>query len=309
MSQALTLTNIIDEIKRRGLVPTNQSTFNTTDFEEFINDELFSRIVPTVMSVNEEYFVNSTDLALVSGQDEYDIPSKAIGGKLRDIWLVDSAGNRQNIPRYSLEEVSQSNYVSNNNTSGFYIKGNKIVLINTPTNSSDSLRVFYFRRPNKLAGSSQGGQVTNVNTGLNQLTLTSVPASWVNGSSTLDIQTQALNFDLKYEDVVLTTKSGFTITIPDVTGISVGDWVFSSGYAGVPMVPIEAHRLLAHAATIKTLEAMGDFDAADRAEKKYMTMKEEVMTTISPRVDGAPKKVVALNGVFNSSRNYSNWRS
>lgn len=306
MAHELTTSDLIDEVKRRASVPTNQSLFQTADFEAFLNDELFNRVVPLIMRTREEYFVNSVDESFVANQSDYKVPNQAIGGKLRDIWLVDSGGNVENIPRLTPEEVSL-NYYSNYQGYGFYMKGNNIVIHPTPTTTDRSIRKFYYRRPNNLT-STLGAKVTNVNIGLNEVTVDSAPSSWVAGTTQVDVQGHDSNFELILESQLISVKSGNVITLPDVSTISVGDYIATEDYSVVPMIPAEGFRLLAQAAANRCLEALGDHDAVAVGEKKYEKMEKSFLDTITPRIDGAPKKIVSTSGVFNRSRiNTNNW--
>lgn len=307
MSHGMTVTNLIDDIKRRVTVPTNQNLFSTTDFIEFLNDEMFTNIVPFIMAAREEYFVTYEDAALVANQDAYNIPEEAIGAKVRDIWLVDSAGNIENVPQLSLEEVS--NTTAYDSTFGFYPRGNKIVLVPTPTGTGKTLRIHYYRRPNRLAYTTSGGYVTAIDTGTNTLTLSSVPTSWTTGTK-VDIQSDSLHYDLVFDNESLTGVAGTNVTIADVTGIALGDYVYAHGYSAIPMLPADVHPILAQAAAVKCLEALGDHEAYQVAERKYQMMLQNLSKLIEPRVDGASKKIVNLDGPFTSrrSRKGPNWR-
>lgn len=307
MSHGLTTSELIAEVKRRASVPTTQILFSVADFEAFLNDEMFSRIVPLIMRSREEFFVQYETTAIVADQAEYDIPSKAIGMKLRDVILLDSANNQQNVPRLSPEEVSL-NYVPSQAPYGFMLRANKVTLIPTPKSSTHSLRLSFFRRPNKLS-STRGRQITAIDTGTNTITVSSIPSGWVIGTE-LDIQTHDYNFELAYEETAIVNISGTDITLTSVANLAVGDYVWEAGYCNVAMIPIEGHYLLAQAAAIKCLEALADHEAANDARQVYAMMEKDFIDTITPRVEGQPKKIVSTTGVFRngSTRQYTNWR-
>ena len=79
---------LIANIKRRCAVPTSQLTFSDQDFCDLANDEMQGSVVPTIMSTREEYFVAYTDVTVNSSTGIIDIPSEAVGGKLRSVCYI-----------------------------------------------------------------------------------------------------------------------------------------------------------------------------------------------------------------------------
>lgn len=306
MSHGLHITDLIAEVKRRINVPTNQSLFSTTDFEAFLNDELFTRIVPLVLRAREEFFVSSTDTSIAANTKTYKIPENSIGSKLRDVVFVDSNGNEEDMPRLSHEETVES-YQVRNTSYGFKLQGNSIVLYPTPTSATGSVRFYYYRKPNILS-TSKSYKITDVNTGSNQITLESIPSGWTT-STYIDVQESADYHDLTLENTQIQAISTNVVTLTSVSGVEVGDYACDTGYSAYPMIPAEGHRILAQAAAINCLQAIKDLDAMAIAEKKYEMMASDFLESISPRVDGAPKKIVNNSGVFHTSRyrTINNW--
>jgi hypothetical protein len=63
----------------------------------------------------------------------------------------------------------------------------------------------------------------------------------------------------------------------------------------VPQVPYDMFPLLVQRGVIKVLEALGDTQNLTIAERRYQDMAADFARTVSPRIDGAPKKIVNRN--------------
>ena len=165
MAVQYTTTQLVAAIKRRGSIPSSQQLFTTEDFVALANDEMETVIVPSIMSVREEYFVGYTDIAVASSNTpvEVNIPADAIGQKLRDVCWVDTNGQLTSIPRLELEQASGTIQLdSYGQSSGFMVRANKIILY--PSNQgTGTLRLYYFKRPMQLASSQNSGQITAIN--------------------------------------------------------------------------------------------------------------------------------------------------
>lgn len=147
-----TSTDIIESVKRRISIPISQNTFDEEDILLFANEELVMNQVPSVMQFNEEFFVTHVDVPLVTGTLNYQIPDRAIGRKFRDIYLVDSNGNENEMANILIEDKNSfQNSGSNSDYDKFYMKGDDVVLITSPQSTlSGSIRFYYYLRPNQL---------------------------------------------------------------------------------------------------------------------------------------------------------------
>jgi hypothetical protein len=292
---------LIASIKRRASMPNSQSLFGDDVIVKIATDELWDTVVPFLMSNREEYLVKVKYVELVAGEDTIDIPSGAVGMKLRDISVVTNANTISEsfwgLPRIEPDQIS-TGYTAYR--SGFYVQANQIILWPNP-NVAQTLRMTYFRRPNELVETTDCGQVTSIDTGLNTLTLGNVPVSWTAGTR-IDVISNVPGFDTVFEDLTLVTASSPTVELADVTGISVGDWICITGESCIPQVPLECHQLLAQASVVKCLESLKDTEGMQLAQAKLSEMFKAFENMTTPRVDGRPKVINRQNGVFLSSR-------
>jgi hypothetical protein len=146
--------DIINAIKRKVAVPLSQVTYSEQDILDFVSEELDSAIVPMVLGYHEEYFVFTEVKPLVSNELYYSIPERAIGGRLRDMFFLNSTNQRSEM--VYINQDNRTKYSDNANSNGnifrYTIEGNDIVIVSSTSEItlSGSLEMKYFLRPNRL---------------------------------------------------------------------------------------------------------------------------------------------------------------
>lgn len=153
-----TSNDLIEAVKRKMAFPISQVTFTNDNILEFATEELFMSQVPSVLQYHEEYFVTDKIVPLVANQSRYDIPDRAIGMKLRDLYFQDTNGNL-----HQMVNVGPSNdYFFGNNSNGYQnprnycLESNEIVLKpNVGPGVTGSLVIKYYLRPNSLVENSR----------------------------------------------------------------------------------------------------------------------------------------------------------
>lgn len=296
-----TTAGLISAIKRKASVPANQNLFTDADFAEILDGELRTYIVPLLMRVREEYLVTSSDTSIVSGTASYEIPAQAVGKKLRSLYQVTDAGDLVEIPRLNPEDIAIDRRLVR--PYGYYVQGDNIVLYPSPT-SSGTLRMFYYRRPNKLVKTSYAAKVSNINVGANEVTCESVPSAWTT-NTLLDCIDKEPSFKVNLEGTQASLIAGYILTLPAATValLEVGDWIAETGESPLPQAPVETFDLLEQAAILKVLEAMGDQSGGfQAAAAKLQQLEANVIDMISPRVDGNPKKITSNRGIWSSTK-------
>lgn len=83
----MTSSDLINSVKRKISLPTFQNSTSDQDILDFASEELLISQVPSILSVHEEYYVYTQDVALVPQKTKYPIPERAIGIKLRDVFF------------------------------------------------------------------------------------------------------------------------------------------------------------------------------------------------------------------------------
>ena len=293
-----TTTGMIASIKRRGVLPDSQILYDPDDLVNIMTEELQSIIVPLIMAVREEYFVVNVDQSISTNQNTFFIPFRAIGMKLRDVVLVNSQGTEIPLPRYSPEDIK--NQINNSRFEiGVYLDNDRVLFIPTTTDySAYTLRMKIFRRPNNLIQASQSGKITAINTVTKQVTLATLPSIFTT-SLTYDFIKGMPSFRAHAEAQPITTILGFVLTFTNAlpSDLAVGDYVAETGFSPIPQIPYEVHRLLEQRVVVKIMEGLKDSTGRKLAIDNYDEMVKEFERIVTPRVDGAPKKVVSTRGI------------
>ena len=304
MAVDYTTTELIKSLKRRASMPTSQSTFLPVDFVALMNDEMHSVLLPRIKDTREEYFVTYTDTALVDGQSSYTIPSRAAGNSLRDVVLVDVNGKESPLPRLAPEDVKETNSNFQGTTLiGHILRDNKIIVIPEPANpaAGDAVRFYFERRPNNLILESAAAQITAINSGTRQVTVTNQPSAWT-AALDYDVISNAPPFSSIADDQGISAIGSNILTFDSLpTGIAVGQWIAPAGESPIPQLPYEAHHVLAQLGAVKALEILGKPSEVKIARESAGEMLRFFISLITPRNDGSQKKIVNRNSLFGGS--------
>lgn len=306
---------VISTSLRRGLIPSDQSTFTCCDILEIGNEEISIHVAPMIIRLHEEYFVVDQDVAVCSCQVRYKIPYRAIGNKLRDVQYVTADGTYYKMTRVSIEDRTHCfDYGYGSFTLKYYVDADGIVLLGTPTNAG-SLRFSYYLRPSELVLEDRAGTISSISTcscaGTTTYTLTSFPDHF-NSTCVFDVvQSKSPNkisvFD-KTKTTSCSTAKTITFTSADLkivdicsTGtvaanISVGDYVMKAEESIVPQLPTELHPILAQRIAVKMLEALGDTEGMQNAQKELERMEFAAGTLVDNRSEGSPQKILNKRG-------------
>lgn len=283
--------NLVTAILRRSFAPSSQRTYESTDLLAVADEIIETTLVPQISKVREEFFVNHTDLPVTADQNAYDIPARAAGLIVREIWWIDPAGAvTPDFPRYEPEEISGA---ATGNPSGFYLKNNQIILDRVPTSTSGAvLRVFFLLSPSRHVLSTSAGVISAI-TG-NIVTVSSIPAAWATGN-VFDLIRQDGGQEPRAIDYTSTLVNGSDITfasVPDT--LRVGDYVALAGETPVVQLPSNFRVALVQGVAAQILGDMS-MPGADRALKNFETIMTQQLAFITPRVQGEDRQTVASN--------------
>lgn len=300
-----TTDDLITSIKKRGIIPTSQKTFETADFIRFMDEELTNAIVPGLMDVRENYFLAIYDQALQSGVDAYQLHPRAIGMKLKNLYVIKADNTQLRLYMRNIDElpsIANPNFLTGSDPFGFYFIDNTIHIINTPTDTSngDLLRQYYYLRRNTLVPSVEVGVVTAINTGTNTVTVNSLPAAFTN-ALLYDIVKGTPSFSNRAMDLVVTSISGsditFSATLP--TDTALGDSICLAGQSNLPQIPVEMFPILSQRTLIRCLRANGDAVGSQNAIQDLAVMENSALSQFKVRADDQSKKVVSPTGISN----------
>jgi len=291
---------LLENTRTNCLTPEADALFTDTRLLSVLSFEQMTTLVPQIMKTQEEYFVHIYDVLLSTSTDgTYPIPDRAVGKKLRDVALVDAAGNEQYITRINPADVkfmSPSVTAQTNWVNGFYLQNNSVKLFAGIPAQYVYIRYRYYRRPNNLCATDAAAQVTAIDIGTLTVTCGSVPGDWV-VTDTVDIISQHPSFDSLADDTAITAINNSDVTLTALpANLEVGDWLSLSGTTPIPQLPYEAHPVLGQLGACKALEAMGDANV-EMAWARYKQMSSDFYTSITPRTDSPAQKIVSPNNI------------
>lgn len=312
--------SLVKSVYRGILSPNSQNTLQPEDIIAFLDQEMRTSIVPLVLAAQEEFWVTNIDQPVLQGVTHYKIPKRSAFATWRDVVFVDNNQMEINMSMLSPEYLKLT-YPAGGNPPlyvfGFILQNDEIILY-PPTLSTPvqyKLRMKIKRRPNNLTQVTNCAQIVNINTTTKVVTVNAVPPTWTT-SDTFDIIPNSPQFTSLRDDQTISTINVNNITFSSpgndpFTGqplnplpyntqsntytMQIGDWICPAQMSCIPQVPYDMFALLVQRGMIRSLEALGDTQNLQVAERRYQDMAVDFARTVSPRIDGTPKKIVNRN--------------
>lgn len=313
MSRVLTTDGLIRAVRTRGAIPSDTATYTDDVIIDVLNEEIDTGLLSSILSVSEEYLVNYADVPIVSGTTKYKIPYRAVGNKLRDVFLVDTAGNVYECTRISLEDISgyQGNQISDySHLNQFYVENDGIIIRNTQLSNFAAVRFYYYLRPSRLVKESAACQITAIDTNTGVISVSNLPTTF---SSLPQIDFVAnktpnkiISFDKAITAVSISTNPKTITLSPSLipSDLAVGDWICKAEETPIPNIPTEWQPVLAQRAAVYLMESMGDTEGLNNAKAKLEKIERSVMELTDNRVEGAPQKILNRNGLLSGRSRY-----
>lgn len=286
---AYTTSTLLTAIGRRAFIPVGQTTFENTDLLAIASENIRSEIVPIMMKIREEYFVYHTDYDVTANQQSYDIPARAVGMVVREIHYINSSGTITKLTRDEPEQLISTTKTASVPAS-FFLKNNQIWLTTIPDSTVGTLRVYFMLMPNELVEVTSAAVISNINTGTNVVTVTSIPATWVTGNI-FDFIRQDGAHECVAFDKTSTLVSGSDITFASLPStLRVGDYVALQGYSPLVQLPSEFRDLVAQSVACYILEKMR-LPGAQAERQLYEKALTSIRDMLVPRTQGSPRSV------------------
>lgn len=295
--------DLVNTVKLRCMLPTSSSAPGTadTDVLAHANDELQSRCVPLLLSMNEEFLASTIDVPLVGGQAVYRVPDRCAASKLRDVTLL--VGNVViHLPRIEPEMLNQFVTNATGTPVAFVVEAGGIRLVPTPGAIGMSLRMRYFVRPGVMATTGFAVLTSASVSGLTA-TLGQTLAPTSSDGHLYDVVAARPPFELLAMDGVCTDAVAANpshITFASVSpGIQAGDYLCYRDTSPLVQLPVEMHSLIAQLTVCRMLQQLGQYDKLDRATREVDRLEKVALNCLTPRVDSAPRK---MRGILQSQR-------
>jgi hypothetical protein len=291
-----TSTDLLASVRRRTGMPAAAGLFSDAEILTCIDEETRSYVVPFVLAEREDYWTANYDVTLVDGTTSYRLPYRAVGGKLRDVYVVDANGNAASIPRITRNDLTDARY-------GFYFAGNSLTLVNSGqtdvTRLGVTLRMAYYLRPNALVATTSAAVVTALDTAARTMTFSA--CATLASATSFDVIRAKPGFETLGFDLAGSINGGntvVTLTGALPTGLEVGDYVCLPQQTPVAQVPAELHDLLAQRVAVQILKAKNLSDKAGVAESELKTLGALALKMIAPRVEGESQQIINRRGLY-----------
>lgn len=311
--------DLITNAKLRAFLPnsnTSTTSLQDSDILRLANDELWGSLTPRVQAAVQEYFVVEYSFPIVPPQVAFDLPPRATGGQLRDVYIIPSGGTvfqRRRIPRLTPEQIQSHLAIpgpqqTSFGPSGFWMQGNQVVLYPFTT-MPDTVVLSTFFRPNQMVLSSTCNQIQSVNYATGDVTFVANPNLSIYANGVLcDFVRGVPGFDPLIFDIPIVSGAGAVLNFnalqlqTQAARIAPGDWVSLAGTACVPQIPQTLHPILAARTALRIARAIGDKDNGAVLEKDVGDMESSMYQVLEPRVEGKVETVVPSNDLLGTSR-------
>ena len=289
-----TTANLIDSIVTRAQLPDTTNTKTISAPANLLNlatEEMRIKLVPFVMDSHKDFYVRTLDIPLVAYQTDYPLPTRAIGNVIRSLRMVNGTTDMPLIP-VERDEVPTMTAAQ---PFGYFFENNNIVLYPAPSSTGPVLRLRYFIRPNRLEQVINCAQISAINTGLNQVTVSTIPTAWGTGT-VVDLISQINPYSCSAIDQAISTVSGTTITFAALpSSLAVNDFIALAEYSPLPQMPEEYQPVLSQMVVCKCLEATGDRQGLAAALADLKINVKNAVSLITPRDMARPEKIVGNN--------------
>lgn len=108
-----------------------------------------------------------------------------------------------------------------------------------------------------------------------------------------------------YPNAINTTLKTISFSTEYAPDLVIGDYITKAEESIVPNIPTELHPIVAQRVAVACLEAMGDEQNKQSAERQLAKLEKAASKIISNRVEGANKKIKNRHGTLSNSRKRS----
>lgn len=291
-------------LKRNITLPANQALMDDDDLLEMADDALERYIVPAIISMRQDYFVNKITVPCVDDQEAYTIPSRAIGRGLREIKLQvgDDTHNLRDLALGSIDHSERR--LTTGEPTMFYFQGDLIILQPT-ANSGYTLHLWFNQQTSKLIPVSSAAKVTGFTA--TTVTLDAFPNTFVTGAVVdfirNDSGARTLKIDASVTNAATPTLTFASDVIP--SDLAVGDYVAIARQTPVVQIPDEFVPALETATAMQVLYSISDYEGYQEKKNQLAQDIQNAQKLMEPRIQGEPTKIVNYNGILRRPRNLS----
>lgn len=286
--------------------------FTDADITAMLNEQVGSYLYDLLRPFAQNYAVQSFDQPLVTGQQTYSIPDRAVNGTLEAMGLIDPAGR---VPGYRLalydlqDSILLQRIASSTVPVAYSLESNVVRVWPTPGTifgAQNTLRIQAVQRASELVDVSKvctltGALTTGGPPGSYRVLVGTIPATFTVGAQVELVSGRPGYSTLTPSGVIAATGGGFV----DVTGVApsapqtpqAGDYLCLLDQAPVlTNVPLEFQECLLQWVALKMLEAKGDQAGMDRIGATLRVSEANLRKQLAQRNTGQRRFLSAWAG-------------
>lgn len=311
--------DLVSAVKLSGFIPTGQTTFlDPDDFIFLANEELFTKLVPHIVKVRQDFFAKHDTVALRDRINHYVIPERAVANTLIDLFYLPSTSDlsdKRPIAKINIHDQQLFQGNTNAEVNKFWIEGDEIITVPTPNNPTGNLMYYYLRKPSKLTSTSNCAKITGISTlaGTTTFTVNTDLTSSLSVGDLIDFVAGKSPFLCRYTDVAITAITSTTIAVAstDVSDESGAVDVVTNSYicpaqqTNIPQVPDVFHPILSEMVVCRCLRALGDLEKLNVAKAELVEKLRDAWGLIQNRIESEVDVVYDQNSLLNQVNSWT----
>jgi len=297
---SFTTTDLLSLVSNLASNPALESRLTNANVLSFADLEIALSITPSLVNSRSDFMLTYKECTL-SSAGYITIPPRAVNNTIKNIYYSDSAVTTPvELTFYDQRDRGQFAYINSTAPAGYYIEGNRAVMLPLGVSSTGTFRVYFNMRPSRLVATSSARQITAVDPVAGTIVISS---SWASVSTTtkVDLIANYNPYPVLGFDILPSNVSGNTIyfNLSDMPAdLAVGDWISLAETSPVANIPEEMCYMLAGGVLTRVLESIGDMDGAQMSYNRYQRDEKTATSILAPRSNTTPK-VRVFNGLIN----------
>lgn len=295
--------DLLTSIKLRSLAPISQSTFSDTNLLSLASEEMRLGLVADLIGDREDFFLATESQNVTANLPNYPIPSRAIGTAVKQVVYINSTF-KQPLQRVDVDQSPQYSQTGPS-PDEFYLLGDEIILLPTPSLTSGTLEITFPATPNDLIATTSCAAVTVVTNGATYAVFTvntDLSASLAVGAY-VDFLSVTPPFRLLKYRAAITAITSTTISVllsdivngASVNRVSVGDYICPTGFSNIPQIPLPYQPILAQMVVVRLMESLGDAAKLAASKATLAEMRSDALKLVRNRVENSLKRITGTN--------------
>ena len=310
---SFSVANFITDARILGGIPT---ALSSTNLLAIADRELQTKVIPLLLSLREDFYSCDYYSALVANVGRYEVPRRAMGGRIRALWLQRSDGTLKSLRRVTPEEAHTLTLTALGEPECYWLQGGEIRLNPLPADGSAFLKYLIHARPGRMFETVVVG--TNISSisgitysGGNFLVAVYASGGMTGYSGPVDIINSGIGgSEIRCVDMTPSAVTANQYTFPQSYGVPSdlaaagalfnGDYIVQAETTPYVPVPGDSYSLLLYATVAAYLRSAGYLDEAAAMADEAKTIARDMHAMLSPRTDGRSHYVTG--GVLGAQR-------